>query len=596
MHVRLAWQRFGTRVLLTLAGGLCGLRGVAQQGVWQQTSLANGLRVAYCQDSTRKLLHLGLTLRGGASLDEIGHCGLALLYEHLFFQYLPDSTPATQAGEQGVFLSHSTALESHFFGMSLAAGQEQAALEVLAQGLATTTWRDSSLRAAKGRVATVLQTWENAPENHLGMEVREALWGLAAIQKHIHGRYADVVALTVEALLEATEGYRHPQNCFLAATGTDSAGAFFSVAAATLGRWQPRGAGAGLPAMAVPELDSSVYFTSVNEFATQPLMMLAWPVATAEAAATVAQEAELFCQLAGLRQGSFHRRLVGGGLARSYAWSYAGGLLPGQLLLYVFPVVDSLAPCLQAIQDELGKMGEENGIRKEDVAAALRLRQLHVAQRNDHSLSRLLDAGQSWQLGWEPAEDLPAPTAAGLRRFCAAYLCYRPHVGGLLLNSGLLATLEAGPGFRVPPPTVPSVVAATVGLDSVRQPKVARCTDPAVLRSYRVHFDPEGSHVEDASLPLLDDLATLLLAQPKKRVYLNSFSEGAGDGVKNYQGSVSRAKALRTWLHAEKGVPLNQLVIRAYGEAFPEFPGDHDLRNRRMTFDFAPHDAQDNAF
>jgi outer membrane protein OmpA-like peptidoglycan-associated protein len=66
--------------------------------------------------------------------------------------------------------------------------------------------------------------------------------------------------------------------------------------------------------------------------------------------------------------------------------------------------------------------------------------------------------------------------------------------------------------------------------------------------------------------------------------------------VKNYQVSISRAQAAREWLHTQHGVPREQVVIRGYGEAFPEFPEEQNLKNRRLTFDFAPANAQDNVF
>jgi outer membrane protein OmpA-like peptidoglycan-associated protein len=94
----------------------------------------------------------------------------------------------------------------------------------------------------------------------------------------------------------------------------------------------------------------------------------------------------------------------------------------------------------------------------------------------------------------------------------------------------------------------------------------------------------------------LDKVGAMLRDQPNKRIYLNSFSEGIGDGVKNYQLSVARAKALRTWLVDKLAIPAQQVVIRAYGEAFPEYPDENDLRNRHVSFEYAPSDAQDNVF
>ena len=120
--------------------------------------------------------------------------------------------------------------------------------------------------------------------------------------------------------------------------------------------------------------------------------------------------------------------------------------------------------------------------------------------------------------------------------------------------------------------------------------------DPNTLQKKRVYFEKEPCTADSSNLKVLYEIGQMLHDQPQKRIYLNSYSEGAGDGVVNYQLSVVRAKSLRAWLVQELGLPAQQIVVRAYGEAFPEFANDNDLRNRRITFEYAPADAQDNVF
>jgi outer membrane protein OmpA-like peptidoglycan-associated protein len=593
MRSCIGW-RYAYGPLVFLLSIFCCLNGRAQQGQWEQQTLSNGMTVRYCQDSTRELLHLGLTLRGGASWNTgPNSMGLAHLYEHLFFQLLPDSSPAAMADDQGIFLAHHTRLESHFFGMSVPPPLIRPAMIILATGLMAEEWSDSSLETARTTIAQELQDWENSPENHLAAELNAALWQQAAGQRHLFGTYSDILRIGSGAIRRATQDYRHPGNCVLTATGAASGGEFFALAEQFLGYWEPESEKALLPKVELPKLDSNLFFVSVNEFAAQPLIMMAWPVQGSGDPALLRHRAESFCTVAALRQGGFYRRLVDGGLAHNFTWSWAGGLNPGQLMLHVFPVQDSLGPCVRAIYEELARMGSENGIPKEDVTVARRLQKLHTAVSQDQSMTRLIDAGQAWLLNPDPAFTLPVITAEWLQAFCRQYLSYKSHVvAGLLANSNLLATMDTRQDFR--PPAAASAIAS---IDSKPAPKkVVRANDPAILRSYRVYFDPSTQKMDTSGLAMLGDVAAMLLTHPEKRVYINSFSEGAGDGVHNYQLTVRRAKAARIWLHIEHGVPLEQVVIRAYGEAFPEFPDENDLKNRRLTFDFAPKDAHDNAF
>jgi predicted Zn-dependent peptidase len=563
-----------------------------QQGEWQTQTLSNGMPVTYLQDSTRQLLHLGLTVRGGASLDPSEAQGLAKMYEHLFFQYLPDATPASMAADAGIFLSHKTLLETHFFGMSMPATQLPAALHLLQGGLSTTVWSDSTLDATRNALVPELQAIEFTPESHLATDLREALWQTWASRKASAGKYADILRLTSQRLLAEIAPYRHPSNCLLAATGPDPAESFFAATETSLGNWRPESAGALLPKIDMPPLTKSIYFQTVNEFAAHPLIMIAWPIPAGASPRTTSSEAQLFCTLAQLKQGKMYRRLMDSGLVAGYDWSWAGGLNPGQLLLYVIPEADSVGPCLQAIQAEIAQLGAPNHFTQEEVAIASRILQLQAAHESDQSISRLLLQGNAWMLTQANAAPDSAPDLAAMEAFARQYLSSSPHVAGLLLNSETALAIAADSIFHAA--TASAIVVAHAD-PSQPLPQV-QTIDPADLRSMRIHFPGEPLTPDSSSAALLQNIAAMLRDQPQKRIYLNSFSEGLGDGVKNYQLSVIRAKAIRAWFSEEMGVPVQQIVIRAYGEAFPEFPDDNDLRNRRMTFEYAPKDAQDNAF
>lgn len=567
----------------------------AQQGMWQERQLSNGMLARYCEDTTRQLLHVGLTMKGGAQMDQTGNMGLAHLYEHLFFQHLPDSSDFNQFLDKGIFLSHNTQLEGHFFGISLAPEACDVAMQILGKSLKQSEWSDSALISAKAEIAGELQYLENIPENNLRTELQGQLWKQSALQKHIFGSYPDIRRLGNDAILTAVQRFRNPQGCLLSGTGKMPAQEFFAFAESALSDWMASTPPSEFSTMEFPQLQQSTYFTSINEFAVQPLIMMAWPVAVNANAALTSREAQAFCKLGQLRQGRFYQSLVGRGLAHRLEWSWAGGVLPGQLLLAVVPVKDSLAPCLQMVQDALVEMAEGTGIRKEDISAVQRITRLHNAQTNDLSIARLTTAGQNWLLSADLEGDLPALNADRLREFCKANLARKPHVAGLLLNSESVAEMNTDRNFKEPKPSVQNVV-VVAAQDSVATKTIPHSSDPATLRTFRILFAQEEFGVDPNALPFLTDLAAMLLSNPDKRIYLNSFSEGIGDGVKNYQLSVSRAKAAREWLSKQHGVPMSQIVIRAYGEAFAEFPNENDLRNRRLTFEFAPQDAQDNVF
>lgn len=569
---------------------------LAQQGTWQSKTLSNGLLVNYCQDSTRTLLHLGLTLRGGSSLDLGEYKGLSRMYEHLFFQYLPSGSLVGNASDAGMFLSHKTQLEAHFFGMSIPQNQLPVALGLLQTGLSATEWNDSTMNVAQKAVLRELQALDNAPEQQLAIELATHLWGSFASGKHSMERYADVLRLGAQQIMTGLAPYRHPANCQLNATGPADAQGFWEAAEANLGAWMPEGQGAILPKIQMPELTQSLYFQSVNEFAPQPLVMIAWPVQMGESPADLNREAQHFCQLAQLKSGLMYQHLVDSGLALDYTWTWAGGLNPGQLLLYVIPEKDRFAECMRTLHTELDRLGDPQYYTKEEVAAAGRLLQLQAAKAQDQSIPRLLQAGQAWMLSTDPASEAPSIHLSTMQAFAKAYVQGKPHVAGLLLNSELVASIDPETNFRASSVSAISSVSGSGSVSANASESLPTYMDAEALGKYRVHFPLDEGLPDSLGNQALKEIASMLRNQPQKRIFINSFSQGLGDGVKNYQLSVARAKAMRALMVEKMGVPVQQIVIRAYGEAFPETPDDKDLRNRRMSFEYAPPDAQDNAF
>lgn len=575
-------------LLLLVVGAAARLQ--AQQGVWRSRTLVNGMTVTYQQDSTRQLLHMALTLRGGGSLDGPDAQGLAKLYEHLFFQSNPDSSAAT-ARQAGIYLSHKTLLESHFFGISLPPTQLAPALLLLESGLTATAWSDSTLQVARAEIVPALQNLENAPSYHLAAELRESLWLAFASRKQTAGRYADILRLGSAEIIAEIAPYRHPANCLLTATGPDDGQAFFAAVEARLGRWQPGGAGALLPVIEAPQLKESIYFQTINEFAAQPIIMIAWPIPTTAQPATLHQDAAHFCTLAQLKLGRMYQQLVDSGLALDYTWRWEGGLNPGQIVLEVIPDKERFGKCMAVLHQEIARLGEADRYGKEEITAASRLTQLQAAKTDDQSIPRLLASGQAWTLA-QGDENAAAPISAErMRAFATAHLVAQPHVAGLLLNSTAAVAMEADAVFQESTGLIAAVEDTTMEGGST-----LHTIDPAQLRTLRIYYQEDKLTPDSAAVQTLEAIAAMLKDHPEKRIYLNSFAEGLGDGVKNYQLSVTRAKSLRTQLMQDLGVNPKQLVIRAYGEAFPEFANENDLRNRRLSFEYAPANAQDNVF
>ncbi|WP_372763925.1 OmpA family protein, partial [Litorivivens sp.] len=117
------------------------------------------------------------------------------------------------------------------------------------------------------------------------------------------------------------------------------------------------------------------------------------------------------------------------------------------------------------------------------------------------------------------------------------------------------------------------------------------------------HLELEGVRFETNSAELtaegklvLERALELLNAQPNGRVIIAGHADTRGSAAYNEQLSLNRARAVAKFL-VEKGIPVDRLELKAYGESDPVAVEDSEAgieRNRRAVLIVAPN-AQRNA-
>ncbi|MEM0999012.1 MAG: insulinase family protein [Bacteroidota bacterium] len=590
--------KYGFLLLLGLVWG----RPVLGQEVVRQT-LPNGMEVVFVPDTTRILNHLSLTVRGGALLDPPDADGLSNLHAHLLADR-SDSLPGdgrlvTEVAQQGMAFYHLTFAEGNFFSLSTLPPRTPNAMALLAYLLQAPGADSASLVRARALAASEIQFQEGDPEFFHEQALRQRLWGRQRHRKNILGSYVPLAALRLDWIRQYLAAYLHPRNCLLAGTGDLPAADFFALADSLFGGWKYGAPGPQIARFDPPELVGPRFFVTENAFAAQPVLSMAWPVPGAATDPAMVEQLALFAEIAGLPNGFFARELVGKGWARQIEWRYSPTWAPGRMTLRVLPEPDSLVACLEGVRDALYALGERNFPGKKAVAAGRRKQRLHRAQRTDRSLDRLAMLGKEWGRG-QLAPNLrrsPPGQIAILRELAQRFTPQTPHVTGLLHNArvDLLAGLESI--FRS---GIPAVATAE---DAV--PEVAPPVEPdslislRPLTSFRIYFESASFQPDGPSLLNLDTVASMLHTYPEMRIYLNGYADGQGDGVFNYKLSIERARSVENVLSSAHQIDPERLVVRPFGEAFPEYPDDtpeHRALNRRVTFNVAPPDAVEYEF
>lgn len=580
----------------------------------QRHQLANGLELGYVQDTTRRLCHLGLTLRGGASLNPPGKAGWANFFEHHFWGSADSSgypIGSAFAGD-GLVATAGTYLEHHTFTLSMAPERLRPGLAVLAAALGDVLARPPQRLRILTELANGLQAAEEAPFYFLLEGVRERMWADAAPRNAL-GSYAPLLNFDQSALQAWMSAYLHPGNCLLTATGPGPAEPFFQAADSLLATWRPESAGAGIPKLPASSLKQSDYFVVENEFAQRPLLALAWPLPGGRTDVERTRLAQAFVAIARLQAGPFHQAITAPGRADAIWWEYLPTLNPGYLILRIAPHPDSVPQCLQAVQDQLHAMTQPDWKGARLLETAARMQTLERGLAWDRSSTRLDLIGSRWarmEQDWA-GDSLPeAVSVPALRQFVADFLAGKPHIAGLLADSRLSQALAGQ--FRPVGPTIAAAPAPKEPIDPHADPALPDSAELAAelaaavqqrefayLHNIRIYFIGNTLTLDSSTTSQLSDVAFVLRKYPDLKLYLNGYADGVGDGYVNYKLSIQRARAVQTELIRRYQIPEERLILQPFGEAFAEYPDDtpeHRRKNRRVTFEEAPADAQPRYF
>lgn len=111
-------------------------------------------------------------------------------------------------------------------------------------------------------------------------------------------------------------------------------------------------------------------------------------------------------------------------------------------------------------------------------------------------------------------------------------------------------------------------------------------TDTRILISERIYFDFEQDTIRSVSLPLLDQVAAVVMELPNRDIRVEGYTDADGNDQYNLDLSYRRARAVVEYL-AGRGVPRRRLSYVGYGEANPVAPNDStagQALNRRVEF------------
>lgn len=156
----------------------------------------------------------------------------------------------------------------------------------------------------------------------------------------------------------------------------------------------------------------------------------------------------------------------------------------------------------------------------------------------------------------------------------------RPGAWRLLISAASFGTERVE--FEVEPGQEQAIV-----IEVTLHPTLTEVMQEEIQILEQVHFDFDQATIQPGSLPLLKQVANVLLDNPHlRRVEVQGHTDNIGEADYNRALSHRRVEAVRAYLIAQ-GVAPERLVARGYGEDQPIASNDSEqgrARNRRVQF------------
>jgi zinc protease len=404
-----------------------------------QTRLENGLDVIVAENHAVPLATVLVAVRNGAFTQEPDERGLAHLYEHILFRsYKGDPNAFSRAGGRLNAASNGfTSGEVVSYFLMVPSQNVDGAIDLMAGLFQDARFSNQDLKEERPVVLNELQRHASDPEDRLGRQVAQALWGSSWSRKDASGDSVTLAGITLDHLKATYSRYYIPNNAALIVTGDVSSERVFQKAREQFRGWK-RGpdpfVDRSIPPIAPRAANGAVMLAhDVRDVTIR--IALQGPSVGQDTAATYAADA-LF-DLLNDPASAFQQRLVTDGPFESVTGAYYTLSHTGPIEIVGKTSVERAQDALVRLLNELETLDVLEGVTEEDLAIAKKHREVELALTRERiaGLAPAIagwwsSAGLDYYLAYGPR--LATQTIEDLRRFAGTYVVGRPQVIGVL--------------------------------------------------------------------------------------------------------------------------------------------------------------------
>jgi zinc protease len=409
----------------------------------ESKKLANGLEVMVIENHAVPIVTVELNVKNGAYTEGPEFSGLSHLYEHMFFK-ANRTIPSQEAylrrmNQLGAQWNGTTSEERVNYFITLGVDSLVQGLQFMEDAIRYPLFNQDELVRERPVVLGEFDRNEANPFFHLTRAADTILWSPGFYtRKTAIGRRDVITSATQEKMNTIKNRFYIPNNSALILAGDITPARGFQLAEQIFGDW-PRGP----DPFATPAPNPPPLTTSSAVIVEQPVngaaLYVAWqgPSVTADPAATYA--ADVLSTILANPGSKFQKRLVDSGLTFGVGLSYYTQAHVGPITLFAQTTPDKVLAAQKAIMEELIKLGDENYVTQQELAAAQRQLGIQALYGREQSSAYAHTVGFWWAVTGLDYYKTYVPkmqqvTRADLAAFARKYILGKPHVTALLVS------------------------------------------------------------------------------------------------------------------------------------------------------------------
>ncbi len=421
--------------------------------------LDNGLQVLVLEDADKEDVTIQLRVKGGASTEPPRFDGFSHLYEHLFFQLVPDRKNFLNKAEtRGAKMTDSTGQESISYTITLPPDMLGKGLHFMSEAARYPVFDMDELKEAKHIIDAEYQKSQAYPMFLLHQDMKRHLWKPFFSRKNTFGNPKALKRATPSMLDTFRHGNIRPEHTLIAVAGDVEHEDIFKQVFNIFDNW-PEMDGYPYDNYTIPNFPRVTYasqYVTQTESAHNPVFLLCFQGPDTRYNHEGTYAAKVFARILSQEESRLHTALIDSGLAKSVDVSFDVKKHKSPLRITMRPDSGNIKEAHQVLRAQIEQWDRDSYYTDAQFQKAkkkLHSREKRLRKNTVTYLNRITERWASASFAYHVSfrDSIKAVSREDINNFAREYIDERSYVAGLVVDSATRDTLQIDSFFTTTP-------------------------------------------------------------------------------------------------------------------------------------------------